>query len=162
MVLGFRCWHRLSAVVVMAAVFFGAVCYAGLQPHADVDLSDYRGRWVLVNVWAAWCAPCMNELPELNAFYQEHQDQVMVLGLNFDHLDKADLKKFARQYHLSFPLVSDLPLQSLGVKEIAQVPMTFVISPQGRVVKVLTGAQTRAQLLAAIPLNQATKQAVVA
>jgi thiol-disulfide isomerase/thioredoxin len=161
-VLGFRCcWHRLVAVVVIAAVFFGAACYAQLQPRADTHLSDYRGRWLLVNVWAGWCAPCMDEMPELEAFYQAHHDQVMVLGLNFDHLGEVDLKNFAAQRHVTFPLVSYLPLKELGVKEIAQVPMTFVVSPQGRVVKVLMGAQSRAQLLAAIQLQQTPKKTVV-
>lgn len=150
-----RQWKYGIAAAVVALVFAGAIAYAKMQPRPDVRLVDYRGRWVLINVWAGWCAPCMDELPVLDTFYHVHHDKVMVFGLSYDHLNKHDLQLFSKQHHLTYPLISYLPLSPLGVNEIPQVPMTLVISPQGKLVHTLMGPQNKEQLLAAVAFLKA-------
>ena len=58
-------------------------------------LSDYRGKWVVVNYWATWCPPCLEEIPELEDFYSEHHKRdAIVVGINYEDSDPAYLKSF--------------------------------------------------------------------
>jgi peroxiredoxin len=127
----------------------------GCKPTADLQdsqgnslyLSAYKGKWLVINYWATWCHPCLNELPELNALYQQHKNTLMVIGVNFDGLPNAEIRRFAQPLHLTFPLTSQFPLNKFGIKEdIASLPMTFLISPHGRLEKTVYGPQTQVRL----------------
>ena len=66
-------------------------------------LSDYRGKWVLVNYWATWCPPCREELPELEVFHDNHKDRdAVVLGLDMEDIDKERLREFVEEQFLSY------------------------------------------------------------
>lgn len=108
--------------------------------HHLIHVSKLKGRWVLVNLWAAWCAPCIAEMPALNSWYHAHQDQVMVLGVNFDHASDATLNQFAHDHHIDFPLLSRMPIQQwFHVNDLSTVPMTIVIAPSGKVARIVQG-----------------------
>lgn len=119
----------------------------------SVYLSEYHGKWIFLNYWATWCQPCMTELPELNAFYQQHTDQLVVLGVNFDGLPNADIQKFSNSLHLTFPLFSSFPHEKFGIHDISSLPVTFVITPQGKLLTTLYGPQTTASLLKSMKEN---------
>lgn len=72
-----------------------------------VKLSDYRGKVVLVNAWAAWCAPCKAEMPLLDSYYQAHNQQgFVVLAVNTG--DPAGfLNDFLKTVHPTFPILLD-------------------------------------------------------
>jgi len=53
----------------------------------DLDPDTLKGRWVLINYWAEWCKPCLEEIPELNTFAEAHSEQVSVLGVNYDGVE---------------------------------------------------------------------------
>ena len=60
-----------------------------------VKLSDYRGKWVVVNYWATWCPPCVKEIPELVSFHEAHSKKdAVVLGVNHQEDPVAEVKKF--------------------------------------------------------------------
>jgi thiol-disulfide isomerase/thioredoxin len=94
-------------------------------------LADYRGKVVLVNIWATWCAPCRAEMPELEQLYRDHKDEgFVVLGLSDE--DVATQTKFVNQVPVSYPLLTykgDVP--SL-YRDIARYPAMFLIDRQGR------------------------------
>lgn len=106
-----------------------------------IKLSDYHGKWVIINYWATWCKPCLTELPELNALYANSKGKIMVIGVSYDQLPNNELQQFAEKYNLHFPLVQNLPLKRLGVEQIASIPATFLIAPNGLVSKALFGPQ---------------------
>jgi cytochrome c biogenesis protein CcmG/thiol:disulfide interchange protein DsbE len=112
-----------------------------------VDIDDYRGRWVMVNFFASWCTPCIVEQPELAAFDEEHKalgDAVLV-GVTYDNT-KADAKAFMAERSGTWPVIND-PENSIGVAYgVAQVPETFVVSPDGVVVQHFPGGITQADL----------------
>ena len=98
--------------------FFLINCAACVQKPQAVDifghpiqLTKFRGKWLVINYWAQWCPPCLTELPQLNAFSQEHGNVAVVLGVNFDHLPAETIQKFVQPLQLSFLLLSDFPLK---------------------------------------------------
>ena len=115
-----------------------------------IRLADYAGKWIVVNYWAAWCQPCMQELPELNALYQQHKNHLVVLGVNFDHLDRDTLQQIASQLILTFTILNDFPIERWGVNEIDTIPVTFLLSPKSKLVKTLHGPQTQKSVLQAM------------
>lgn len=109
-------------------------------------LSQYKGKWVLVNFWATWCPPCRKEMPDLSDFHLENDDAV-VIGVNYEPGLKDDrLKKFIALYLVTFPItrVNDEIIEALG--EPRGLPTSILINPQGNVAKKITGMVTERRL----------------
>ena len=109
----------------------------------DRKLSEFRGKWVVVNYWATWCPPCLTEIPELVEFHEEHKDKnAVVLGVDFEDLSLAELKEFTESYFMTYPNVrmSPAPRSHLGV--IEGLPTSFLISPEGKIIAKQTGPVT--------------------
>jgi protein SCO1/2 len=115
-----------------------------------INLATYRGKWVVINYWATWCHPCLEELPELNRFSQHYSDKAVVLGVSYDQLPATKIHEVAQRFALNFPLLSSFPLQSLGVENISTLPITFLIAPDGHLQETFHGPQTQASLAKAI------------
>jgi cytochrome c biogenesis protein CcmG/thiol:disulfide interchange protein DsbE len=113
----------------------------------EVSIDDHRGRWVVVNFFASWCTPCQEEHPELVAFDAAHRaaGDAVLIGVTFD--DKTeDARRFFDEWGGDWPVIDD-PENSIGVAYgVAQVPESFVISPNGIVVERFAGKITRAKL----------------
>ncbi len=113
----------------------------------EVSIDDARGRWVVVNFFASWCTPCIEENPELAAFDADHRatGDAVLIGVTFD--DTAEkARAFFDRNGGSWPVIDD-PENRIGVAYgVAQVPETFVIAPNGTVVQRFAGAVTRAEL----------------
>ncbi len=105
--------------------------------HGKVHhLSDYRGRWVLVNYWATWCPPCREELPELEVLHDAEGKGPVVLGVNLEDIDKAALSAFVDEQFLSYPilLAGARPAHGQLLGPINGLPTSYLISPEGKVV----------------------------
>ncbi len=103
------------------------------------SLSDYKGKWVLVNFWATWCPPCRKEIPDLSDFHLETDDAV-VIGVNYEPGIKDEkLKKFVDLYLISYPVtrVNEAIIQALG--EPRGLPTSILISPEGKIARRVTG-----------------------
>jgi cytochrome c biogenesis protein CcmG/thiol:disulfide interchange protein DsbE len=70
------------------------------------SIAEYRGKWVLVNFWASWCAPCRKEAPELENFYNQHPARFTVLGIDLDDAT-GDARSFVAKYGLTYPQLRD-------------------------------------------------------
>jgi thiol-disulfide isomerase/thioredoxin len=108
-------------------------------------LADYRGRWVVVNYWATWCVPCMQEIPEIADFARAHP-RVTVIGVAMDAENPAKVKQFAAKTGHTFPLVlaDDSVQAQLG--EPRALPTTRIYDPTGKVVYDRAGRVTRKSL----------------
>ncbi len=115
-------------------------------------LSQYAGKWVVVNYWATSCPPCIKEIPQLQTFHQRHKDHdAVVLGVDFEDIPLAWLKDFMDSMSMSYPVLRSDPSQQVtpfGV--IVMLPTTFIISPAGELVAHQAGAVTAADLEAFI------------
>jgi thiol-disulfide isomerase/thioredoxin len=106
-------------------------------------LSDYRGKWVLVNYWATWCPPCLEELPELEVFHSNNSaTRAMVLGVNMEDISEKRLRSFVADQFLSFPILvaTAEPEHSLG--SVPGLPTSFLVNPAGEVVARQVGPVT--------------------
>ena len=100
------------------------------------SLSDYRGQWVLVNYWATWCPPCLEELPELEVFHNAAEGKAVVLGVNMEAIDQPELRAFVEQQFLSYPILvaSENPGRDQLVGPVDGLPTSYLIAPSGKVV----------------------------
>ena len=100
------------------------------------SLSDYRGKWVLVNYWATWCPPCLEELPELEVFHSGAEGRAVVLGVNMEEIDEPELRAFVDQQFLSFPILvaSGTPSRDQLIGPVEAMPTSYLVTPRGEVV----------------------------
>ncbi|HEY0841512.1 TlpA disulfide reductase family protein [Methylotenera sp.] len=108
------------------------------------QLSHYKGKWVLVNYWATWCPPCLEEVPDLVNLYDQHrQKDLMVLGVVFDYKDVSEVKAYVDDMLMSYPIVlgDDSVVEQIGTAEV--MPTTFIYNPKGKLVKVKRGIVTK-------------------
>mgnify|MGYP002079002422 CR=1 FL=1 len=97
-------------------------------------LKQYEGKGVLMNFWASWCAPCVEELPALqNLYTQLKDDGFTILAIGIDD-DENALREFARQFSLSFPVLIDKSGTLSGKYRITGVPESFVVGRDGKLI----------------------------
>jgi cytochrome c biogenesis protein CcmG, thiol:disulfide interchange protein DsbE len=96
-----------------------------------LDLSELRGKVVLVNFWATWCAPCRKEMPTLDAFYRRYHGQGLeLIGISVDFArDAAKMRKAAGTVTYPTVMASDIPVNGFGPPD--GVPITYVIDSAG-------------------------------
>ena len=108
-----------------------------------VKLSDFKGKPVIVNFWATWCAPCEAELPEFVQTYEKYKDQgLVILGVNAQESGE-DANKFVEKYNLSFPVTLDSRGEVMGLYAVRGLPTTLFIDPEGRVAVRWAGILTK-------------------
>jgi len=130
------------------------LCFAEGQAAADFllkdmsgvkhQLSKYKGKWVLVNYWATWCPPCLEEVPDLvNLYDHRKKKDLMVLGVVFDYKDVKEVTEYVDDMLMSYPIVlgDDAVTAQIGAADV--LPTTFIYNPQGALVKVKRGLITR-------------------
>lgn len=116
-----------------------------------IPFSSLKGKWVLINYWASWCQPCLDEIPELNRFYKQYQHkQLALFGVNYDVLPVAEQQVLLQRYRIVYPNLRQDPAPQLNLGDIHGVPVTFVFNPQGKWTQTLYGSQTAKSLLKAI------------
>jgi peroxiredoxin len=111
-----------------------------------VALADYRGQVVLYNAWATWCPPCKEEMPTLEAYYQDHKDAGFVVVAIEDGEPVSEVAAFAESYKLSFPIWPDPKYVATTAFKTNGLPTSFIIDRSGTVRLTWTGAITRAVL----------------
>jgi cytochrome c biogenesis protein CcmG/thiol:disulfide interchange protein DsbE len=109
-----------------------ALQLTSLHDGAKRSLADYKGKVVVLNVWASWCVPCREESPLLQRWHQRMQPLGgTVLGV--DTLDiKGDALGFIKEYKLTYPQLNDREGTAIKKLGTAQYPETFVVDKQGR------------------------------
>jgi peroxiredoxin len=109
-------------------------------PSGSLDLGNYRGQIVVLNLWATWCPPCVEETPSLERFAEKMRDRgVIVLSVSVDE-DQKVLQDFIQENHISYPVGRD-PDRSLAARYgTFQFPETYILDRRGLVAEKVVGA----------------------
>lgn len=152
----------LTAAAIAAAVYFFLVYHPdkgvgegtvapqfALQDRSGevVRLSDYRGRYVLVHFWATWCSTCVVEMPQLNEMVTRlsGNPNLVVLGLSLDETGKGNGWKAVEAFEKTTPVKMRVLMDSRGAVAdqygTYALPETYLVDPQGTVVRKFIGDQ---------------------
>ena len=100
-----------------------------------LSLSDFKNKWVLVNFWATWCAPCVDEVPSLNRLQTKLQDRgFVVLGVSVDE-DPDAYVRFIADYQVAFPTARNPERVIMARYGTSLIPESYLVNPEGIVVR---------------------------
>ena len=129
-----------------ATLTFVSLFALGLQSCAQpVDELPGAGQWRVINYWAIWCAPCREEIPELNAL--DDNTELVAFAVNYDGQVGEALKSQAAEMGITFTLLEQDPGTALGIERPRVLPTTLLVNPLGAVTDTLVGPQTQESLL---------------
>ena len=105
-----------------------------------VSLSDYRGKVVLVNIWATWCPPCVDEMPSMEKLYRKFKGKNFeILAVSIDEPGLKAVAPFMKKSNLTFPALIDSEGAIKAVYGITGVPESFIVDKQGILIKKIVG-----------------------
>jgi thiol-disulfide isomerase/thioredoxin len=136
--------YLLSCALMLSLL----ACSARDAPAPAPLLENLRGQWVVINYWAQWCKPCIEEIPYLNTLDRDYA-QVTVLGVNYDGASGADLEQQRKTLGVAFASLEADPAEQLGKARPVVLPTTFIVNPDGEFVAELIGPQTLESLVQA-------------
>lgn len=155
-------WTLIALVAVVIVAWVGRESYQPVITGAvapdfemelldggEVQLADYRGQVVLVNVWATWCGPCLQEMPSMQRMYEELGDEGFeILAVSVDApvgesdafgRPGGDLGAFAEELGLTFPILKNPSGDIQRTYQTTGVPESFLVGPDGVIVKKVAG-----------------------
>ncbi|GBF72724.1 hypothetical protein PA598K_00989 [Paenibacillus sp. 598K] len=110
------------------------------------QLSDYKGKAVVVNFWGTFCPPCVKEMPEFQKQYEKWQDSNLeILAINLSETDLV-VSSFLRQFDLEYPILRDQKRATERMYGLRSYPTTFFVKPDGRILEVFVGGMTEEQI----------------
>jgi len=114
-----------------------------------VSLSDFRGKPVLINLWASWCPPCRSEMPTMQRIYDEYQGEgFTILAINLTTQDnQANARAFAAENKITFPILFDVGGEVDKLYASSALPTSFFVGSDGIIQEVVIGGPMSEVLL---------------
>jgi len=105
-----------------------------------VSLADYKGKVVLLNIWATWCPPCVEEMPSMEKLHQELKDESFeILAVSVDVSGAKAVIPFMKKHKLSFPALTDTKGAIKSLYQTTGVPESFIIDKEGIIIEKVIG-----------------------
>ena len=139
---------RFFLLTLLSTIFLSACSEPDYQMFngSSGNIENLKGKWVVVNYWADWCPPCIKEMPELSAFYNDNKERVTVFAYNFDRLEGEELQQMLIRFKVEVPSILSDPGELFGWEAPPSLPTTYIIDPQGNMKVMLVGPQTKEKL----------------
>ncbi|MBN2646930.1 MAG: TlpA family protein disulfide reductase [Thiotrichales bacterium] len=145
--------HRYGLAALLSLSFLAVSAPVQAQEEKEIvfvdldgnksKLSDYKGKWVVVNLWATWCPPCLKEIPDLVMFHEAHaKTDAVVIGVNYEDLATDKVKAFAESQLVNYPIVrfeTDPDGKTTPFGDLRGLPTTYMVNPEGKIVAARTG-----------------------
>lgn len=133
-----------ALLLLLAVTLLLSACRSSDESGTGFILDEYRGKWIILNYWATWCAPCIKEIPELNALAKS--GEFAVLGFNYDEKSGAELDKEIEMMGIEFETLKENPADALSLSRPEGLPVTYLFDTEGKLAAKLVGPQTEKQL----------------
>jgi thiol-disulfide isomerase/thioredoxin len=135
---------RWLAAMLLGLIAFSAQAFTLTDTAGKTHkLADYKGKWVLVNFWATWCPPCLEEIPDLVALYENKKNNIIVIGIALDYRNAKQVMDFAESMQVSYPIVLGNPKLATEVGPVDGLPTTYLYNPAGKMVAHQVGGVTK-------------------
>ncbi len=109
---------------------------------ANVSLSNFKGKPVLLNFWATWCGACKEELPSMERLHKAAKDHgVQVVAISIDRGNQEKVQKYVKEYNLTFPILLDPEQKVRRSYFILGLPTSYLIDSQGKLRGFISGAR---------------------
>lgn len=137
---------RATILVIISSVTFGQD--KGAAPQLNLKdtegrallLSDYRGKVVLLNFWATWCAPCRAEMPDMVKWQREyHKRGLQIIGVTYPPEDQSEVRKFIKSVNVNYPIAIGEKQTKAIFDEGETIPISVIIDKSGVVREVIKG-----------------------
>ena len=139
---------RFFLLMLLSTIFLSTCSKPDYQifEGSSGNIENLKGKWVVVNYWADWCPPCIQEMPELSAFYNDNKERVTVFAYNFDRLEGEELQQMLIRFKVEVPSILSDPGELFGWEAPPSLPTTYIVDPQGNMKVMLVGPQTKEKL----------------
>ncbi|MDR1396737.1 MAG: TlpA family protein disulfide reductase [Desulfarculales bacterium] len=142
----------ISAALILSAANAWALDFS--RPSLDggtLNLSDFRGRVVILDFFASWCRPCKDSVPKLNRLLQNYEAYgLSVLGYSVDEGGRNAVKPWVAVNKVNFPVAVGSAQEAKDIAGVSNLPTTLVIDPQGNIIRSFEGVTGEDTLLAVI------------
>ena len=159
--------HRFLMAVIVAGAFAAAACGSSLAPAPDfqislhqgeeilgasqVSLSSLQGKPVVLNFWAGLCPPCRAEMPDLQEFHEEYQDQVYLIGVDLGSFfaglgNKQDGIELLKELEVTYPAGFTDDIKVVKNYGVLGMPSTIFITADGKIFRKWTGLLNKEKL----------------
>ena len=142
--------RKIIALCFLVTLSFLTACSNQNSFHflsgEEKTVDDYRGQWLVLNFWAEWCPPCLEEIPELGKLVEENPD-IAVIGVSYDKLSNDELGALVNKLDIKYPIVATEPMPYLPVAKPQSLPGTYLINPSGQTMGPILGKIDRSKIL---------------
>ncbi len=108
----------------------------------EIQVSDLKGRILILNFWAAWCGACLEEMPSLVELEKKYRKQgVLVLGINLDDNPESVVPKILKKYGIQFPVFKDTEGKISELLNVHAIPLTVVLNQDRKILLIQNGSQ---------------------
>ncbi|MES2364557.1 MAG: TlpA disulfide reductase family protein [Pseudomonadota bacterium] len=136
---------RILLLLTMLVVTTTASAFSLTDSKGVVHtLDSYKGKWVLVNFWATWCPPCLEEIPALNALHDKYKNtKLEVIGIAMEYQSPKQVLDFADSMFISYPIVLGSSKIAAQFGPVQGLPTTYLFNPAGKLVAYQVGGITQ-------------------
>ena len=119
-----------------------------------VRLSDHQDKWIIINYWAEWCKPCLDEVPELNEFYAQIDGKVLFYSISYDKDSNESLAEQKKKYGMEYPIIATDPAPRINIPRPSALPANYLIAPDGKTYGPVLGPQDAQSMIALFEKHQ--------